>query len=74
MGSEKKGVRKWILGIITTIGTIIAVEAVGLGQILASALTAPTPEAANVWWTTGGILLIGLTTLEIVVKKREGSK
>ena len=67
------GWKEKIIGLLTVLGAIIAVEAVGLGQILASALTAPTQEAATIWWSIGGILLIGLTTLEIAVRKKEGS-
>jgi len=69
MGRKKKCGRKWILGVITAIGTIIAVEAAGLGHILASALTAPTPEAANIWWAIGCSVMGFLTTLELLHKR-----
>ena len=68
MGSWKKGVRKWIgkiMALFTAMATIFAVEAVGLGQITASALTATTERAAIIWWTIGGAVIAFLTTLEI---------
>ncbi len=69
---KKKGGRIWkkIVGIIGTLAVIIAVEFVGLGQYIASALTADTPEKANIWWITAGIVLIIVTIIEMIYPER----
>ncbi len=63
---------KWKISTIFGIfGAIIVIEAVGLGQYIASALPASSTEKMWIWWMTGGVILTFLMIVNYAIYKRK---
>ena len=68
---------KWkgkVATIISIFGTVIVVEAVGLGQYIASALTIDTPQKRYTWGIVGAGVLAFLMVVNYSLYKRAMKK